>query len=716
MMRSIAQILSDELSVDIKRIENVITLIEQGNTIPFIARYRKELHGGMDDGTLRTLESRLDYLKNLEKRRDEIRHAIEKQDKMTDALVEELEHALTLSELEDIYRPYKQNKRTRASIAKEKGLEPLSAIILAQDRPEDKIKEAAAGFVRPENGVDSIEDALSGALDIIAETIANNPSTRKQMKEAMIRMGTFESTAATKEDSVYRDYYAFSQPVHKLRGHQILAVNRGEKESILKTSLSIDARISLAIIFRSYIHANSPCRSLLVKAAEDSYSRLIFPSLKRELRSMLTDAANDGAIKNFATNLKALLMQPPVKGSVTLGFDPGYRNGCKLAVVDATGKVLDTAVIYPTEPFKRTEESERILDKLIMKYHIKNIAIGNGTASRESETFVAAVIRKYPEVSYAIVNESGASVYSASHLAAEEFPDYDVNLRSAVSIARRLQDPLAELVKIEPKAIGVGQYQHDMPQAKLSKTLSDVVEDCVNRVGANLNTASVSLLSYISGLTKTTAGNIVAYREANGKFHSRRELLKVSGLGPKTWEQCAGFLKIPESDHILDNTGVHPESYAAAEKLLSLCGFSLKDTASRHLTDLEERIARYGAEQLAHECGIGIPTLNDIVTELLKPGRDLRDELPEPILQKDVLRISDLKPGMILKGTVRNVIDFGAFVDIGIHQDGLVHISEICDRFIKHPSEILSVGDIVDVKVLDTDENRHRISLSIKQV
>lgn len=715
MIQSIPGILSAELNTDIKYIENVIKLIDEGNTIPFIARYRKEMHGGMNDTDLRTLEDRLNYLTNLQKRRDEVKHSITEQGKMTDELNAAIDNASTLSEVEDIYRPYKQKRRTRASVAREKGLEPLAELIMNQEFNELSLEELATPYISPEKELNDVNAVLAGAGDIIAENISDSAEARKKLKESIIRMGTLDTKATTEEDSVYRIYYSFSQPIHKVHGYQVLAINRGEKEGFIKSAIAIDERITLSVLYRMFIKKNSCYEAFLTNVVNDSYTRLLFPSLEREFMSMLTDAANEGAIKNFALNLKPLLLQPPVKGKVTLGYDPGYRNGCKLAVVDPTGKVLDTAVIYPTQPFNKVEESKKKLSMLINKHNIENIAIGNGTASRESEQLVAEVLKAHKGVTYCIVNESGASVYSASKLAAEEFPDYDVNLRSAVSIARRLQDPLAELVKIEPKAIGVGQYQHDMPQTRLSDTLTGVVEDCVNAVGAELNTASASLLSYISGLTKATAKNIVAYREANGKFISRKQLLKVPKLGPKAFEQCAGFIRINDSADILDRTGVHPESYEAAEKLLKLCGYNLQDVADGKLTDLSKKVNSYGEESLASDCGIGIPTLTDIVRELLKPGRDMRDELPQPILRSDVLDINDLKPGMILSGTVRNVIDFGAFVDIGVHQDGLVHISEVCHKFIKHPSEVLSVGDIVTVKVIEVDQKKHRIGLSIKQ-
>ncbi|MDD6188683.1 MAG: Tex family protein [Clostridiales bacterium] len=714
-MESIEKILAAELGAKEEYIVNVVKLLDEGNTIPFIARYRKELHGAMDDTSLRTLEERLNYLRNLQKRRDEVKGSIEEQGKLTEELAAAIDAAKTLAEVEDLYRPYKQKRRTRATVAREKGLGPLAEEIFRQEQDMPGLTELAAAYIDPEKGVETVEDALAGASDIIAEMVSDSAEARKLLRETVIRKGSLISKAATEEDTVYRLYYDFSQPVHKLQGHQILAVNRGENENILKVSVSVMDSDAIPPLVRLFVIPGRRASEFVRSAVEDSYSRLLYPSIEREIRAMLTDTASEGAIKNFALNLKPLLMQPPVKSKVTLGYDPGYRNGCKLAVVDGTGKVLDTAVIYPTQPYNKVAESKATLTKLIKKHGIENIAIGNGTASRESEKLIAELLKDIPGVSYAIVNEAGASVYSASPLAAEEFPEYDVNLRSAVSIARRLQDPLAELVKIEPKAIGVGQYQHDMPQARLSEALGGVVEDCVNAVGADLNTASPSLLAYISGLNKTTAKNIVKYREENGAFSGRRELLKVPKLGPKAFEQCAGFLRVPESRQVLDNTGVHPESYAAAEKLLKLCGYSLSDVSAAGLSGLEEKVSTLGREAVAEQCGVGLPTLQDIIKELMKPGRDPRDELPAPILRTDVMEIKDLKPGMVLSGTVRNVIDFGAFVDIGVHQDGLVHISQISDRFIKHPSEVLSVGDIVKVVVLEADEKKKRISLSIKQ-
>ena len=715
-MESINQILARELNRDQSHIDNVIQLLDEGNTIPFIARYRKELHGAMDDTTLRTLAERLEYLRSLQERRETVKKSIEEQGKMTEELSEAIDNAATLAALEDLYRPYKQKRRTRATAAKEKGLEPLALRLFAQENGCPAPEELAAEFIDPEKGVETVEDALAGASDIVAEMLSDDAEIRKLLRDFIWRNAALESTAAVEEDSVYRLYYEFSQRIDRLQGHQILAINRGEKEGFLKVSLKLDRDAALQRLRRRVIVPGSPAMGFVRAAADDAYDRLIFPSMERETRSALTDTACEGAIKMFALNLKPLLMQPPVKGKVTMGLDPGYRNGCKVAVVDGTGKVLDTAVVYPTFSENKKKEAIRILSGLIRKHGVEHIAIGNGTASRETEQMTVEMLHELGGgQAYAIVNEAGASVYSASKLAAEEFPDYDVNLRSAVSIARRLQDPLAELVKIDPMAIGVGQYQHDMPQAKLEETLNGVVEDCVNAVGVDINTASPSLLQRVSGLTKTTAKNIVLYREENGAFTSRKQINKVPKLGPKAFQQCAGFLRVPESGQVLDNTAVHPESYEAAEKLLALCGYTLKDVAAGNLSELPARLEAYGPEKAAEECAVGVPTLTDIVSELLKPGRDPRDELPPVLLRKDVLEIKDLKPGMELTGTVRNVIDFGVFVDIGVHQDGLVHISQVCDKFIRHPSEVVAVGDIVKVVVLDVDEKKHRISLSMKQ-
>ena len=718
-MEEIVRILAQELGQKEEYIENVIRLLDEGNTIPFIARYRKELHGAMDDTSLRSLETRLQYLRGLQERREAIRRAIEEQGKLTEELDAQLLAAQTLAELEDLYRPYKPKRRTRATVAREKGLEPLAKLLYAQKRDCPEPEEAAKSFVDPEKGVESVADALAGASDIIAEEISDSAMLRKRLREQCQRQAKLRSEANTEEDSVYRLYYDFRQSLNRLQGHQILAVNRGEREKLLKVSLELDHDLAMSTVYRTVAIPCSAATEFVRAAALDAYDRLLFPSLEREIRSDLTDKANEGAIGQFALNLRPLLMQPPVKGKVTMGLDPGYRMGCKVAVVDGTGKVLDTAVVYPTYGERQKQEAIGKLSGLCRKWGVEHIAIGNGTASRETEQMAVELIRRENErgahMSYMIVSEAGASVYSASPLGAEEFPQFDVNLRSAVSIARRLQDPLAELVKIEPKAIGVGQYQHDMPQKQLEEALDGVVEDCVNAVGVDANTASPSLLRRVSGLTATTAKNIVAYREENGPFTSRRQLGKVPKLGPKAFQQCAGFLRIPESANILDNTAVHPESYEAALGLLKLTGHSPEDVKAGSLADLPLKLKAYGPEKAAAELGIGLPTLKDVMGELMKPGRDIRDSLPKPILRTDVLSISDLKPGMKLTGTVRNVIDFGAFVDIGVHQDGLVHISEICDRFIRHPSEILSVGDVVEVVVLNVDEKKKRISLSIKQ-
>ena len=706
------QTLAQELNKDPRHVENVVRLLDEGNTIPFIARYRKELHGAMDDTSLRTLEERLQYLRGLEERRDTVKKSIEEQGKLTEELAAAIDSAQTLAGVEDLYRPYKQKRRTRATVAREKGLEPLAALLFAQERDCPRPEDAAAGFIDSEKGVETAADALQGANDIIAEWISDDAAVRKSLRELLERRGTLLSLAATEEDSVYRLYYDFEQPLSRLQGHQILAINRGEKEKMLSATVLLDRELALPLLRRAVVKPGSAAMEFVKAAAEDAYDRLIYPSLEREMRAALTDKASEGAIKMFALNLKPLLMQPPVKGHVTMGLDPGYAHGCKVAVIDATGKVLDTTVVYPTYGERQKNEAITKLAQLVKKHGVEHIAIGNGTASRETEQMTVELIHRVGGgLSYMIVSEAGASVYSASKLAAEEFPQFDVNLRSAVSIARRLQDPLAELVKIDPKAIGVGQYQHDMPQKELDASLNAVVEDCVNAVGVDLNTASPSLLTRVAGLNGTIAKNIVAFREENGVFTTRRQLLKVAKLGPKAFEQCAGFLRVPESKNVLDNTGVHPESYDAAKGLLELLGATPKDAR-----DLPARLNAYGAEKAAEALGVGVPTLRDIAKELSKPGRDPRDELPAPILRTDVLDIKDLKPGMVLTGTVRNVIDFGVFVDIGVHQDGLVHISQVCNKFIKHPSEAVAVGDVVKVVVLDVDEKKHRISLSMKQV
>ena len=716
-MQTITQILAAELDCAEKYVQNVVALLDEGNTIPFIARYRKEAHGGMDDTALRTLETRLQYLRSLEARRAEVRELIAAQEKLTDALSAQIDAAATLAELEDIYRPFRPKRRTRATIAKEKGLEPLADAILAQTRDMLPPEKLALDYIDPEKGVESVEDALAGAGDILAERISDDAALRKRLRELTAQQAVLRSKAAKEEDSVYRLYYDFTQPVSRLQSHQVLALNRGEREGWLKISVDMDEELAVQTIRRAVVTPGTAAMAFLGAVCTDSYDRLLAPSLERELRGTLTDTAAESAIHNFALNLRPLLMQPPVKGHVTMGLDPGYAHGCKVAVVDATGRVLDTAVVYPTFSERKKQEAIDTLARLIRKDGVEHIAIGNGTASRETEAMTVELIRAVGGgVSYMIVSEAGASVYSASKLAAEEFPQFDVNLRSAVSIARRLQDPLAELVKIDPKAIGVGQYQHDMPEKELDAALGGVVESCVNAVGVDVNTASPSLLRQVAGLTNVTAKNIVTYREENGAFTGRKQLLKVPKLGPKAFEQCAGFLRVPESRQVLDHTGVHPESYAAAEALLSLCGYSLADVGTGAPAELPKRVEKIGWKQAAERCGCGEMTLRDIVRELLKPGRDPRDELPAPILRTDVLDIKDLKPGMVLTGTVRNVIDFGVFVDIGVHQDGLVHISKVCDKFIRHPSEAVSVGDVVKVTVLEVDEKRKRISLSMRDV
>ena len=715
----IIQTLAQELDKNPQHVENVVRLLDEGNTIPFIARYRKELHGAMDDTALRTLEERLQYLRGLEERREAVKKSIESQGKLTEELSAAIDQAQTLAEVEDLYRPYKQKRRTRATVAREKGLEPLAQLLFAQERNCPRPEEAAQDFIDPDKGVETIADALGGAHDIVAEWISDDAAIRKALREYTLRQGKLVSKAATEEDTVYRLYYDFEQSIPRLQGHQILAMDRGEREGKLTVTVLEDRERLLPMVCRAVVIPGSPAMDFVKDAAEDSLDRLIWPSLGREIRNHLTEQADEGAIGQFALNLKPLLMQPPVKGKVTMGLDPGYRMGCKVAVVDGTGKVLDTAVVYPTYGERQKKEAIAALEKLIRKHGVENIAIGNGTASRETEQMAVELIRQVNEagahVSYMIVSEAGASVYSASKLAAEEFPQYDVNLRSAVSIARRLQDPLAELVKIDPKAIGVGQYQHDMPQKQLDEALNGVVEDCVNAVGVDINTASPSLLQRVAGLNGTTAKNVVAYREENGAFTSRAQIKKVPKLGPKAFQQCAGFLRVPESKSVLDNTAVHPESYDAAKALLELTGHTLVDVKDGKLSDLPGQVKAYGEEKAAEAIGVGVPTLRDIVSELLKPGRDVRDELPKPILRTDVLEMKDLKSGMVLTGTVRNVIDFGVFVDIGVHQDGLVHISQVSDKFIKHPSEVVSVGDIVKVVVLEVDEKKKRISLSMKQ-
>ena len=711
-----SEILSQQFNIKKEYADNIINLLDDGNTIPFIARYRKEMHGSMDDQLIREFAEKLEYLRGLDKRREEIKSLIDGQEKLTEELVSLIDKASTLSELEDIYRPYKPKRKTRASIAKEKGLEPLAVKILKQEENFNP-NDYAGNFISDEKGVSSAEDAIKGAMDIIAEQISDSAEIRKRIRNLFKVNGVVSSSASDKEkDSVYSIYYDFNEPVSKIAGHRILAINRGEKEGFLKVSVELDNQKPLNVIYRLLDKDTNPlCSDIIKEAGADAYQRLISPSIEREIRSELTETADENAIKVFALNLKQLLMQPPVKSKTVLGLDPGYRTGCKVAVVDDTGKVLDTAVIYPTHSDKKIHESRHKLLGLINKYDVDIISIGNGTASKETEMFAADVIKEANhKVYYMVVSEAGASVYSASKLAASELPQLDLTLRSAVSIARRLQDPLAELVKIEPKAIGVGQYQHDMPQKQLGEALDGVVEDCVNSVGADLNTASPALLLRVSGLNSTVCKNIVTYREENGAFNSRSELKKVPKLGPKAFEQCAGFLRVPESNNPLDNTGVHPESYKSAKELLTLLEYSEKEIKTSNFADILSRVKNYGSKTLAEKLGIGLPTLDDIVKELAKPGRDPRDELPAPMLRSDVLDIKDLKEGMELNGTVRNVIDFGAFVDIGVHQDGLVHISQICDKYIKHPSEVLKVGDVVKVKILSVDVNKNRISLTMR--
>lgn len=714
----IIDILTEEFSLKKWQIENTIELIDDGNTIPFIARYRKERTGSLDDEILRTLSDRLSALRSLEDRKSEVTRLIDEQGKLTDELIHDISEAKTISELEDIYRPYRPKRRTRAIIARERGLEPLAKLILKQDIFNGSMTEYAQKYIDKEKGVENEQDALNGAMDIIAEEISDNANFRKHIKEVTRREANIVTKAAKDEDSVYRLYYNFSEPLKKLAHHRLLAVNRGEKEGFLRVSFDMDEQKILNYLERELIPKKESITSEYVRAAiADSYKRLIAPSVENEIRSLMTDEAQEASIKVFSQNLSGLLLQPPVRNHIVLGFDPGYRTGCKTAVVDETGKVLDTGIVYCTLPNHDKDKAKKILKDMIDRNHVDLISIGNGTASKESEIFIAELIKELPQkVCYVMTNEAGASVYSASKLASEEFPQYDVALRSAVSIARRVQDPLAELVKIDPKSIGVGQYQHDMNQKRLGEALGGVVESCVNSVGVDLNTASPSLLSYIAGINKTVAKNIAVYREEHGRFQSRRELLKVPKLGNKAFEQCAGFLRIADGDNVLDNTSVHPESYKAAEKLLNELGYTENDVINGNISDIKERMKKLDLHDLTDKLGIGEITLKDIADSLLKRGRDPRDELPQPVLRSDILSMEDLKPDMILTGTVRNVIDFGAFVDIGVHQDGLVHISQICDRYIKHPTDVLSVGDVVKVKVLEVDPAKKRISLSMKNI
>ncbi len=717
-MADITTQLIQEFKLKPFQVQNTIKLVDDGCTIPFIARYRKELTGELDDQVLRELHERLVYLRCLEERREAVRRLIDEQGKLTAEIITALNASKSLQEIEDIYRPFKPKRRTRASIAREKGLEPLAGILFAQDIIKGNVEEVAAIYIDSEKGVNNVEEALSGAMDIIAEEISDNAGIRKAVREMFFRHGMLISKALKEVDSVYNMYYDFQEPVSRIAKHRILAINRGEKEEFLRAYIDVPEEMVVAYLKSRNIKGNGSITSKYVEmAVEDSYKRLIEPSIENEVRNELTELAGEQAMKVFAENLRNLLLQPPVKGRVVLGLDPAYRTGCKIAVVDDTGRVLATTVIYPTPPQNKVDEAEKVILQLIDKLKVDLVSIGNGTASKESEIFTANVLKKAGrKVYYMVVSEAGASVYSASKLAAEEFPDFDVSLRSAVSIARRLQDPLAELVKIDPKAIGVGQYQHDMNQKKLGETLGGVVEDCVNNVGVDLNTASPSLLSFVSGINSTVAKNIVEYREENGRFKNRKELKKVKKLGDKAFEQCAGFLRIQGGKSILDNTSVHPEAYTSAEKLLSTLGYKLEDVQNNRLGNLLKEVEELGMEEVAAEIGIGIPTLRDIINELLKPGRDPRDELPKPVLLTDVFDIADLKPGMMLTGTVRNVADFGAFVDIGVHQDGLVHISELADRFVRNPMDVVAVGDIVKVKVLAVDAVKKRISLSMKSI
>lgn len=710
---NIIETLANEFKVKTHQIENTVKLLDEGNTIPFIARYRKEVTGSLDDQILRAISDRLDYLRSLTEQKEKVTASIEEQGAMTPELAAAIDNAKTLTELEDIYRPYRPKRKTRASVAKARGLEPLANDILKQNNEFDP-QSAAAEYINEE--VPTAEDALNGACDIIAEIISDDANVRRQLRY-MLRAHGIVTVKGTKDDlGVYENYADYSEPVSKIANHRILAVNRGEKEDVLKVSIELDKAVGMSVLTGLYVNGSNASSALVAQAAEDSYTRLVYPAVEREIRNDLTERASTDAIKVFAENTAQLLMQPPVRGKVAIGLDPGYRTGCKVAAVDETGKVLDTAVIYCAPPHSKTEEAKKIITNLVNKYGVKMFAIGNGTASHETEVFASDLIKELDcGITYMVVSEAGASVYSASKLAAQEFPQYDVSLRSAVSIARRLQDPLAELVKIDPKSIGVGQYQHDMPQKELNHALDAVVEDCVNSVGVDLNTASPSLLQRVSGISSSVAQNIVKYREENGAFTSRNQLLKVPKLGPKAYEQCAGFLRIPGAENVLDNTAVHPESYETAENLLELCGVSKSDVAAGNISQLTKTVEKRGIKELASELNTGEPTLADIIKEISKPGRDPREELPAPMLRTDVMGMEDLKPGMELKGTVRNVIDFGAFVDIGVHQDGLVHISQISNRYIKHPSEVLKVGQIVTVWVLSVDTAKKRISLTMKK-
>lgn len=711
--------ITEEFKLKDEHAKNIVSLLDEGNTIPFIARYRKEMTGHIDDQVLRELADRLTYLRNIEKRKAEVTASITEQGKMTDDIASALEKAETLTEVEDIYRPYKQKKKTRATIAIAKGLEPLADILFAQNVKEGTAEDLAKPFVNEELGVKSEKEALAGAQDILAERLSDDAELRKKLRRIYLKNGEISSKLQKAEEDgakTYEMYAEYSEPLSEIKSHRVLALNRGEDEGYLKVKVTIDDDFAVRVCEVGFVKEGSVTTAYVKAAAADGYKRLIQPSIEREIRNYLTENAQEQAIRMFDVNLRPLLMQPPVKDKVTMGFDPAYRTGCKIAVVDGTGKVLDTTVVYPTPPQNKKEEAKKTLEKLIDKYKVDVISIGNGTASKESEIFVSDMVKDYGgKVTYAVVSEAGASVYSGSPLAAKEFPQYDLTLRSAISIARRLQDPLAELIKIDPKAIGVGQYQHDMPAARLDAVLDGVLEDCVNSVGVDLNTASPSLLSHVAGLNGAIASNVIAYREENGKFTQRKQLLKVPKLGAKAYEQCAGFLRIRDGKNILDNTAVHPESYEATEKLLALFGYTDDDVKNRNLKDLPEKIKKYGEKKAADECGLGVPTMNDIVTELLKPGRDVRDSLPKPELRSDIMDINDLKVGMELTGTVRNVIDFGAFIDIGVHQDGLVHISEISDGYVKHPSDVLKVGQVVKVRVLSVEPKKNRIGLTMRK-
>ncbi len=706
--------IATELNLNQWQVDNTVALIDEGNTIPFISRYRKEATGQLNDEILRTFEERLNYLRNMEQKRSDIKRIIEEQGKLTPELIDEIDKAEKLTELEDIYRPYRPKRRTRATVAKEKGLEPLAIIILAQDKTDKSIKELASEFINEEKEVLTYEDALNGAMDIIAEEISDNADYRKIIRDITFRTGILNVKGLTDEDSVYSLYYEYSEPVNKMVSHRILAIDRGEKEKFLSVGVTCDEEKILTKIKRKEINKEETIFTPYMDAAiEDSYKRLIAPSIERDIRNELTDLAQEQAISIFKVNLKNLLMQPPIKNLTVIGLDPGYRTGCKVGVVDGTGKVLDTGIIYVTHSTSQYENAKTLIKNLIKKYNVSLISIGNGTASRETEKFVADTLREVEsDVKYIITNEAGASVYSASKLGAEEFPDFDVTQRSAVSIARRAQDPLAELVKIDPKSIGVGQYQHDMNAKRLDEALGGVVEDCVNSVGVDLNTASAPLLQYVSGISSAIAKNIVTYREEEGKFKNRTQLKKVPKLGPKAFEQCAGFLRITDGDNILDNTSVHPESYSFTKVLLEKTGYSSDDIKSGKIKDIKEKLSKSDIKQLSDETGVGIPTINDILDEIIKPGRDPRDNIEAPMLRTDVMDIKDIKVGMTMSGTVRNVVDFGAFVDIGVHQDGLVHISRLSDKFVKHPTDVVSIGDVIEVEVIDVDISKNRISLA----